>query len=836
MKSFFLLTSILSILAINLSAQTTDKPLDNTLKNLATYSQNDAPEKVYIHTDKNLYGKHETIWYAAYLLNGISHTAGTDSDVINVELRNKIGEVLKLQELYAPNGFANGNFTIDGNWKDGQYSVVAYTNYMLGDEKEYIFQKTINISSAEKLDSIYTAYTIVNDENNPSTISKPEIKFFPEGGDLIHDLKTRIAVKINTDNTQSFKGEIYDDNNSLVAQFKTYNYGYGLFDFTPDENKTYTAKVSLNNQTFKYNLPKTKPSGAILNILNKRDFFLVQIKSSSKINTSNLNLVAHNRGLLFLVKSLSPTDSSNEINLQISKKDLPNGIVQFTLFDELSNPISERMVFVENENKYAQLEVVSTIKNPSQPRSQVNMDIKLKSLIDSIQNSKSRISMSVIESSAYNLLPSQTNIKSWMLLNSDLRGEIKDAAYFFTEKNMTKRDYILDIVLMTHGWRRFDWKVLNSENYTNINTAEKQKGLYIKGQTTKWMNKKKGVKSKVNLVFLDNQFTEENIVTDENGNFEFGPYVCLDTLSGILQVRKYNKKKANDKLAGKKTVNINLLSTQKYVALEQKDNYYIKNEKSITDQSTYLEQAIYSENIYAQENLMSVELDEFVITAKSLEEESEIEKVQRSQAIYLDPSKRLIPKDIDRASAISIFDLIRRIPGVRVTGSFPNQSVNIGGPTSFSGGGSPIYIYNGTQVPADYISSIAAFDVLFIDVLTGAQAAIFGANGANGVIAIYTGRTNSEVKRKTPGITDFKFNGFYNAAEFYSPNYSIDYMDNSKPDYRSTLYWNPNISLNKNESVNVKFFTTDEATNTYKVVIEGVDDIGNLIFEEIDLK
>lgn len=835
MRSFFIITSITYLLVNTLSAQIEEGPINTLVNNLTSYSRNYAPDKVYLHTDKNLYGKHETIWYAAYLLDGVSHIPGTESDVINVELRNKNGEVLNLQELYAPDGFAHGNFKIEDDWLVGQYSIVGYTNYMLGDDKEYLFQKTINISTVEKLDSLYTTHTIIETASLLVELPKPEVNFYPEGGDLIDNVKTRIGVKINSTTNESFTGKVFDSANNLVAQFKTYKFGYGLIDFTPDINEEYTVTITLADQSFNYELPIIKPSGISLNILNKRKKFFVQIKASDDINISYLFLVSHVRGKVLLVKSLKEFGTGSEVNIQLSKSEFPDGVVQFTIFDQECNPICERLSFVENDINNLDIQYSTSIANPGATRSEVNLNLELNSLLDSIKSIHAKLSLAVVESTANSLMPSQTNIKSWLLLNSELRGEIKDAAYFFKEPNIVKRDYILDILLITHGWRRFDWSVMKSAVYSPVNKNIKQQGLFIKGQTTKWLKKKKGVKSNVNLVFLDNKFTEENAVTDDNGYFEFGPFVSKDTLSAIVQVRKYNEKKKG-KLEGKKTVNINLFNEQNYVALEQKDNYYLKEENAKVDQSKYMQQAIYSENIYAQENMMSVELDEFVVTAKSLEKESEVEKLSRKLSIYLNPSKRLIPKNNDRISAISVFDLIRRIPGVRVSGSFPGVNVSIGGPSSFSGSGTPLFLYNGAVVDLDFIGTISPVNVIFIDVLNGAEATIFGSRGGNGVIAVYTGRTQVSVTKKTPGITDFKFNGFYQAAEFYSPDYSMDFSENDKPDYRSTLYWNPNLLLNQDESQTFRFYTTDEPTNKYKVVLEGVTGNGSLIYKEFDLE
>lgn len=56
---------------------------------------------------------------------------------------------------------------------------------------------------------------------------------------------------------------------------------------------------------------------------------------------------------------------------------------------------------------------------------------------------------------------------------------------------------------------------------------------------------------------------------------------------------------------------------------------------------------------------------------------------------------------------------------------------------------------------------------------------------------------------------------------FYSPDYSIDSERLSRiPDFRNTLYWNPDVVTSADGSAAVEFYTSDEAME-YTVIIEG---------------
>lgn len=66
--------------------------------------------------------------------------------------------------------------------------------------------------------------------------------------------------------------------------------------------------------------------------------------------------------------------------------------------------------------------------------------------------------------------------------------------------------------------------------------------------------------------------------------------------------------------------------------------------------------------------------------------------------------------------------------------------VRIGGPTSFVSGQDPLFVIDGVpmQVSRGTLSWLSAHDVESIKALKGADAAIYGVRGSNGVIVITT--------------------------------------------------------------------------------------------------
>jgi hypothetical protein len=132
------------------------------------------------------------------------------------------------------------------------------------------------------------------------------------------------------------------------------------------------------------------------------------------------------------------------------------------------------------------------------------------------------------------------------------------------------------------------------------------------------------------------------------------------------------------------------------------------------------------------------------------------------------------------------------------------------------------------QIDMDFLSTLFASDISFIDVLRGANASLL-ANSANGVVAIYTRRAGgsgfSQNTKRKPGIINFDAQGFYTAKAFNVPDHVNGIEEQTKIDIRTTLHWEPKIRINLDGPQNISFFTSD-SKGDYIVEIEGISDSG----------
>jgi hypothetical protein len=213
-------------------------------------------------------------------------------------------------------------------------------------------------------------------------------------------------------------------------------------------------------------------------------------------------------------------------------------------------------------------------------------------------------------------------------------------------------------------------------------------------------------------------------------------------------------------------------------------------------------------------------LDELTI------EDSKIETgdpFQRPGKIHQNPSRRIIMDSIGiENQSFPLFDLFRKyFPGVAVSGYPPDVSITIRGPRTIAGSNEAVLLLDGNRVESDFMYNFPASEIAFVDLLTGGQAAIYGSDAFNGVIAFYT-RTESEyTEEERMGILNFIYPGYYRAREFYAPDYEVPEEKHIKPDYRRTLYWNPSLTTDDQGVISFSFHTSDEVA-TYRVDVEGM--------------
>jgi hypothetical protein len=80
---------------------------------------------------------------------------------------------------------------------------------------------------------------------------------------------------------------------------------------------------------------------------------------------------------------------------------------------------------------------------------------------------------------------------------------------------------------------------------------------------------------------------------------------------------------------------------------------------------------------------------------------------------------------------------------------------------------------------------------------------------------------------ETPNnLLEKTYHALQNKRLFYSTNYGVsDKKFDRIPDFRNTLYWNPSVSFDGVNNIEVEFYTGDD-TGNYQIQINGITNTG----------
>ncbi|MBB5440138.1 TonB-dependent SusC/RagA subfamily outer membrane receptor [Pedobacter sp. AK017] len=637
-----------------------------------------------------------------------------------------------------------------------------------------------------------------------ATSNAVDVQFFPEGGNLIESLPNKVALKaVNAAGLgEEVSGAIVDNDGTEVNHFESLHLGMGSFVVNPQPGKTYTAKVKFKDGSEQiFNLPKALPSGYVLTINNSNpEKIAVKIlMTADLVGTNELKLVAQNSGNVYFV-TRTPTQKQI-ITASIPKKELPSGIVQFTLFNGANNPVCERLAFVNNIEDRINA-TLQNLKPTYAKREKVALNLLGKFSDKPLQGS---FSVAVTNTASVKPDPeNETNILSSLLLTSDLIGYIEDPNYYFLNSD-EKTAQALDNLMLTQGWRRILWKNIIA-NTPPIIRYHPEKSLAISGVITSYGGKPIP-NSKVSLFSSSGGFFAIDTLTDAQGRFNFDKLIFTDSTKFIVQARTAkNKKDVDIKLdilpgqivtKNKNTGDIEVNVNEALQGYLQKSNSYFDEltKRGVLERSIMLNEV----NIVEKKNpapnssnLNGSGRADFVFTAKMLENCATLSQCLQGRVAGL------------------IFEM-----GVPYL--------------TRSGGRAPMQIIlDGMNVEADFLDNIVPSDVESVEVLKSiGNTAIYGSRGGGGVLIITTKRGGGFTGSTfTPGIITYSPRGYHLIREFYSPKYDAATPDN-RPDLRSTVYWNPHVVTDVNGKATFNYFNTDEA-GTYRVVIEGIDMMGHL--------
>lgn len=639
-----------------------------------------------------------------------------------------------------------------------------------------------------------------------ATSNTVAVQLFPEGGNIIENLPSKVAIKaVNAAGLgEDVSGTVIDSEGTAVLTFKTTHLGMGNFVLNAQPGRSYKARVKMKDGSQQdIQLPKILPTGYVLAI-NNTDSTKISAKvmiSEALLNPAEMKLVIqHNNNIYTVLKVKSQKQVTA---FSFPKKDLPSGILHFTLFTAANIPVCERLVFINNPQDQINVSL-ENLQSSYDKRGNMTLNLLTR---DGGKPTVGSFSVAVTNSRIVEPDPDrESNILASLLLTSDLKGFVERPGYYFnTGGPQAASD--LDNLMLTQGWSRFAWTAITDNIATEKPLDFKPETMQkISGKITT-LGGKPVAKGKISLLSTAGGMFLIDTLSDANGRFTFDNLVFGDSTKFVVQARNEKNKKnveinldlipgqlvTKNKNTGDIEVNVNE-AIQSYI---QKSEGYFNdlNKRGLLERTLFLDQV----NIVQKKN-----------PAKN---SSNLNGAGMADAI-------ITAKDLQTAFSISQY-LQGRVAGLMIRNGRAYLMRNNGAPMTV--------ILDGMNVGSDFLDNLIPQDIETIEVLKSiGNTAIYGSQGGAGVLVVTTKRGGGDMgySRYSPGIITYSPKGYYAAREFYSPQYTPDNKIQGE-DRRTTVFWTPHILTAANGTAKFNYYNTDEP-GTYRIVIEGINDDGHL--------
>jgi hypothetical protein len=641
----------------------------------------------------------------------------------------------------------------------------------------------------------------------PPQGSNPTVRFFPESGDLVDKLPTKVALKAAfPDGTGAdISGSVINRNGEEVAQFSTVYDGLGHFELTPTADEQYTAIVTLpGGREQSIELPAVKSTGLVLTIEPAPVGAAVSLYSTDQRN--DLAIIAHQRGTpVWAALSAEPRTLLEGF---IPAERLRSGVVHVTAFDSTGNPIAERLFYHGNAEDTLE---VSTLTPETTYATRSLVEIPLQFEIGGVAAYPS-VAIRVTEEAA--IIGNALDISSWLQIGSDLRGSIPNLGHYLHGDGRAH----VDLLMMTHGWRRFNWSDVLSGQVSPL--PEATEGFDVRGRVTYSRNREGVSGSKVVVMHRSGDGGAGEAVTDPQGYFTVKDMVFPDSTQITVHA---------DDGGGRFDIRIEVLD----IITPRGGSMFLPNamDRDLAGiYADYLEsvrQRLAVDRSYGIE-MPAITLEEITVTDTRVRERPIPSRllVEPDRVIRVQEQTHVAGKALDFLARQSVgLNVTQEFDGIHHYWVFRDRSSSSLYQNEFCNnqGCIPMLMIDGIE--ADWrrdAGLLNATDVDVIEVLRGPNAAIYGSRGAGGVVSIVT-RSGREVEKSN--LSNISVSGFSHPREFYSPDYGITTDLNRKPDFRSTLYWAPAKAANDQGVMRIQFWTGDR-TGRWILGVEGLDEYG----------
>ncbi len=738
-----------------------------------------AEERLYVHSDKEIYTAGEIAWVRVYAIDALTHHPVNRSKVSYVEIIDINNKPVAQGKIEMNGDGGSGSFYLPLSIPTGNYTLRAYTNVMKRTGNQDFFEKIITIINTVK----YVP---------PATVTPVEtvtVQFFPEGGSLVAGLESLVAFKATDVKGTGVTGNgiLISNTGDTILTATGVRYGMGSFRFTPAPGKSYKFYFTTPGAApVITTLPASRATGLTVGLVEDPSGNLVArvqgIAGSANAQGENITLVVHDGRKTISAQQALLVYGREQI-FPVEKAGFQPGLTHITLFNSLGQPVAERLYFTKPALQQ-HLRLTTT-----QPSFSLRSPVTLNMSFRSDDADTLLLSASVYRFDSLKNLSTENIITSVWL--SGIPGHIEDPAFYLGNDAGVRE--ATNLLMLTNGWRKFDTRISaehpaeynghvitalvtdnNEQPVPNINcyltVPSSPPGLFIARTDSKGY-----VRFTVKKYYGPGEIIVQP-VSEDNRTFRVYVQTPFSTDPARKQVPVFQLTKDHERLLLQKNLAMQVQN------IYTGDSIRRFNVPSSADTTAFYGKPEFSYWLedYKRFTTMEEVLREYVVPVNVV-----MKNGRQKLRIYDELNKKLFENY-----------MLVLLDGVPLKD--PDKIFSY----------DPLKVRRIQVVPRGYLYGSAYF---------------------TGIASFETYNGRFDAFELDPTLVAIDYEGLQMKREFYSPTYATAAQQASRiPDMRTTLQWLPDLRLVNNIPGQAGFFTSD-VPGSYVVVAEGVSVKGKLV-------
>ncbi len=761
-------------------------------------------ESVYIHFDKQAYSAGETIWFKAYLKSGFLPSAISHN--FFAELYDEHGRLLqqKIYPLYEAT--AAGNFDLPDSLAGSSVTIRGYTSWQLNFDTAFLFTKNIQLINSRPIDPVRQFKPAVT-----------KLRFFPEGGNLVAGLESVLAFNAvdENENPVNIAGDITDQDGKFISGFSASHDGMGQVNFQPQRAAIYFANwTDVSGKLNHTALPAVSTQGVVLHCMLTKNNLVYVLRRSDSVAAvvKKMHVLAHmNQQVVY--KATINMEDDNITSGIIPITIVPTGILTITVLDDNWQSLAERIVFINNRDFSFDANInVTSIDMRKRAKNIIEIEVP-----DTL---RTNLSLSVTDIDAAVNFAEADNIFSAFFLRNELRGKIINPAFYFSSDADSVKKF-LDLVMLTHGWRRFEWNDILTRKGPVIK-YQPENFLSIRADLTVPKHYRFQSNESVNLILegADSSKYYLSLPVRNDASVYGDGFVFYDTVKIYYQFAKDRdlRNRAELRFAGP--------IKRKFKGIDIKPSAIISADFD-TVQSTRIR--FFAEEAERIKPLLSKKYKQLETITIRAKRNARVQQLDKNYTSGLFSGGDAYSYDLESENNnsftyMNIFEYLQgKVAGLSINRNGSDYTASWRGDnTAFFVDEFPVDLKEVEFIPVTQIAYVKVFRPPFMG----------AAGAAGGAVAIYTKKGAGSDPRSAKGLEKGFIVGYNPPKEFYSPDYSKASVLDEVPDLRTTLYWTPYILTDAvNRKARIEFYNND-VSKKLKAVLEGMNEEGKMVHIE----